>query len=440
METNKLALAMAVTAVLGLGSAGCTSSAGSPDDAAASGGSGAGGKAAGTATGGKAGVMTGGTTGGTTGGDGAGGRVGTGGGSGGPGGGAGSDPGASGGQLGSGGRAATGGSGGREGGGSASGGRPGSGGNDQPASGGRAGLGGGGGSAGAIGAAGAKGTAGAPGAAGANGGGDILAPAQGALLGLYYGAGTIAATDARIGRSPQVHLTYFAWSDAWEKDARVDLDAGRIPLVNWEPGGIDFADIASGKLDANIKARAQGAKGLGKKFFLDFAAEMNGDEAWSKNDAPLYVSAYRHIHDLFAAAGATNVVWVWAPNVTDTNGRNDMTLAYYPGDDYVDWTGVDGYNWGGGDWQTFEAVFKNIYPLLAAKKKPIMIGEMASAEQGGDKAAWIDAIIPSLKTRYPQFKALIWFDVDKENDWRINSSAASLAAFGRLATDPYFNP
>jgi len=85
-------------------------------------------------------------------------------------------------------------------------------------------------------------------------------------------------------------------------------------------------------------------------------------------------------------------------------------------------------------------VFKNIYPLLAAKKKPIMIGEMASAEQGGDKAAWIDAIIPALKTRYPQFKALVWFDVDKENDWRINSSTAALAAFVRLATDPYFNP
>jgi len=425
METNKLAFAVAMAAVLGY--AGCTSSAGSTDDGA-SGGSG---PSAGS--------------GGAAGREGIGGRSGSGGNGSGPGGGAGIAPVSSGGQVGSGGRTATGGSGGREGGGSASGGRPGSGGNP-PGTGGSPGLGGSGGSAGAPGAAGVKGTAGAPGSAGATGAGgadgmtDILAPAQGALLGLYYGAGTIAATDARIGRSPQVHLTYFAWSDAWEKDARADLDAGRIPLVNWEPDGIDFTDIASGKLDANIKARAQGAKGVGKRFFLDFAAEMNGDEAWSHNDAPLYVSAYRHIHDLFVAAGATNVVWVWAPNVTDTNGRNDMTLAYYPGDDYVDWTGVDGYNWGGADWQTFEAVFKNIYPLLAAKKKPIMIGEMASAEQGGDKAAWIDAIIPSLKTRYPQFKALVWFDVDKENDWRINSSTAALAAFGRLATDPYFNP
>ena len=162
---------------------------------------------------------------------------------------------------------------------------------------------------------------------------------------------------------------------------------GRIPLINWEPAGIDFNDIVSGSLDATIKARAAGAKALGKKFFLDFAAEMNGDEAWSGNNAPLYVSAYRHIHDSFVAGGATNVVWAWCPNVTDTNGSNKTTMDYYPGDAYVDWTGVDGYNWGGtnGDWQTFQQVFADIYPLLAAKKKPIIIGEMASAEQGGDK-------------------------------------------------------
>lgn len=299
------------------------------------------------------------------------------------------------------------------------------------------------GTPGAGGRGGSPGKGGAPGtggAAGASGGGDILAPAQGALLGVFYGAGTIAATNARIGRSPQIHLAYYAWNDAWEDDARVDLDAGRIPLINWEPAGIDFNDIVKGSLDANIKARANGAKALGKKFFLDFAAEMNGDEAWSKNNAPIYVSAYQHIHDLFVAAGATNVIWVWAPNVTDTDGSNKMTLAYYPGDAYVDWTGVDGYNWGGGDWQTFEEVFQNIYPLLAGKKKPIMIGEMASAEQGGNKATWIDGIIPALKSKYPLFKALVWFDINKENDWRISSSTAAQAAFSRLATDPYFNP
>jgi hypothetical protein len=199
----------------------------------------------------------------------------------------------------------------------------------------------------------------------------ILEPASGAWLGLYYGAGSVAQTSAKLGRSPRIHLTYYSWAADWTGNTtKADLAAGRIPLVNWEPAKIDFAKIADGSLDATILARANGAKALGKKFFLDFAAEMNGDEAWSGNNAPLYVSAYRHIHDLFVAAGATNVVWVWCPNITDNDGGNRATMDYYPRHAYVDWTGVDGYNCGtkNGGWQSFERVFQKIYPLLATEK------------------------------------------------------------------------
>ena len=275
------------------------------------------------------------------------------------------------------------------------------------------------------------------------GGSSILEPATGALLGMYYGAGTIAQTTAKLGRTPPVHLTYYAWNADWTGAVtKADLAAGRIPLVNWEPHNIDFNKIVDGSLDATIKARARGSKALGKKFFLDFSAEMNGDEAWDGNNAPLYIAAYRHIHDIFVAEGATNVVWAWCPNVTDIHGGNKNTMDYYPGDAYVDWTGVDGYNWGtnNGGWQSFQQVFEKIYPLLAARKKPIMIGEMSSAQVGGDKAKWIDAIVPTLRTNFPLVKCLIWFDINKERDWRISSSPESEAAFIRMAKNPYFNP
>ena len=271
----------------------------------------------------------------------------------------------------------------------------------------------------------------------------ILEPTSGALLGQFYGAGSIDQTTRKLGRTPVIHLSYYAWDADWTGTVtQADLAAGRIPLISWEPDHIDFARIADGSLDATILARAKGSKALGKKFFLDFAAEMNGDDAWSANNAPLYVSAYRHIHDLFVAAGANNVVWAWCPNVTDTTGGNRTTMDYYPGDAYVDWTGVDGYNWGTttGGWQTFQQVFQNIYPLLAAKKKPILIGEMASAEAGGDKAKWIDDIIPTLRTSFPLIKAVVWFDINKESDWRISSSPASEKSFIRMANNPYFSP
>ena len=274
-------------------------------------------------------------------------------------------------------------------------------------------------------------------------GSSILEPVSGALLGQFYGNGSIDESRLKLGRTPVIHLTYYGWATDWTGSVtQADLAAGRIPLVNWEPHNIDFAKIIDGSFDATILAHANGSKVLGKKFFLDFAAEMNGDEAWSGNNATLYVSAYRHIHDLFVAAGANNVVWAWCPNVTDIHGGNRTTMDYYPGDAYVDWTGVDGYNWGtkNGGWQTFRQVFRNIYPLLAAKRKPIMIGEMASAEAGGDKGKWIDEIIPTLRTSFPLIKGIVWFDINKEADWRISSSPAAVAAFIRMAKDAYFNP
>lgn len=271
----------------------------------------------------------------------------------------------------------------------------------------------------------------------------ILVPRRGALLGHYYGAGTIAATTARIGGKPAVHLTYYGWTDDWAASpaTRADVANGRIPLVNWEPFDVAFDDIIAGRLDATIRARADGAKALGVKFFLDFAAEMNESEGWGGHHPRKYIAAYRHIHDVFVRRGATNVVWAWCPNVTDSPS-SPPAMAYYPGDRYVDWTGVDGYNWGtskpGFTWQSFSGVFARIYAKLATKGKPMIVGEMASDEVGGSKARWIDGVVPALKARFPLIKAVVWFDVDKERHWQIASSPTSLAAYRRMATDPYF--
>jgi hypothetical protein len=46
-------------------------------------------------------------------------------------------------------------------------------------------------------------------------GSSILEPAAGVLLGQYYGTGNVAQTTAKLGRTPPVHLTYYAWTDDW---------------------------------------------------------------------------------------------------------------------------------------------------------------------------------------------------------------------------------
>jgi hypothetical protein len=277
-----------------------------------------------------------------------------------------------------------------------------------------------------------------------------LVPSAGALLGVFFGADSLSATETMLGRKVAVRLTYYAWNDDWTRgNTSSDLSAGRIPLVNWEPHTPTLDDIIGGVYDAMLHTRAASAKALAKPFFLDWGAEMNGnwapwDGSHNGNSSAKYIAAYRHIHDIFVADGATNVVWAWCPNVTDEPPEAwNETLGYYPGDDYVDWTCVDGYNWGttnGGGWQTFSQVFNKVYAKLATKGKPILIGEMASTEQGGDKAQWIAAMVPSLKNDFPLIKGLVWFDINKETDWRIASSMASRDAFVAMGQDPYLNP
>jgi len=202
-----------------------------------------------------------------------------------------------------------------------------------------------------------------------------------------------------------------------------------------------------------IRSRAQSSASIGQRFFLRWGHEMNGN--WYPWDgfhnganaaaATKYIAAYRHIHDVFVSAGATNVIWVFCPNVDSVPGDawNQWT-NYYPGDAYVDWMGFDGYNWGtvqtGSSWRAFTSIAGAIYTGLADKAKPILIAETASTELGGDKAAWIAGILPTLKTSYPSIKAVVWFHVNKETDWRIDSSAAARTAFVTAAGDAYFNP
>ena len=90
---------------------------------------------------------------------------------------------------------------------------------------------------------------------------------------------------------------------------------------------------------------------------------------------------------------------------------------------------------------SFDEIFKASYQRLLAinPDKPIIIGEFASTEEGGDKAAWVEDAFQKLETDYPKIKAIIWFHIAKETDWRMDSSPESFAAFqGALNNNPYW--
>jgi hypothetical protein len=228
---------------------------------------------------------------------------------------------------------------------------------------------------------------------------------------------------------------------------------GDIPALDMSTGSTSLAAIGNGTYDDSIRAWAEAAKEWGHPFFLVLDEEMNGtwmpySAGHNGNTVADFVAAWRHMHDVFDAVGATNVTWVWCPNV-DVFGNLPIDQLY-PGDAYVDWTGLIGFNWGtqGDVWMSFSTLYSRSYADLIrlAPSKPIFIAEIASAEEGGSKAHWIkDTLTVQLPQNFPQIKAFVWFNwrVDEKNaywPWEIESSPSAQHAFKNGITSSYYAP
>ena len=179
---------------------------------------------------------------------------------------------------------------------------------------------------------------------------------------------------------------------------------GAIPFFSWASSmlpastsqpNFQLADVINGSFDSYIRSWATAAREWGHPFFLRFNWEMNGDWfQWSQgvngNQPGEYVAAWQHVHDIFAQVGADNATWTWCPNV-DPWGKLQDLASLYPGDGYVDWTCLDGYNWGSSPyrsekWHSFAELFGPTYDLITqqiAPSKPMVVGETGSTEYGG---------------------------------------------------------
>jgi len=296
------------------------------------------------------------------------------------------------------------------------------------------------------------------------GGGDDPPIALGAAT-----AGLVSGDPARALENYRSEIGAYPASCVWYQDwggyptfqqpiADAAVAVGVAPQLTWLPryttsgnqAEFALAKIADGDHDSYLTSYADTLASWGKRLYVRFAHEMNGDwfpwsPAFNGNTAADYVAAWRHIHAVFAERGATNVRWVWCPNETNVEGAsNDLLTDFYPGDAYVDWVGLDGFNWGDtrawSTWRSLYSIFRVDYDTLTTMTaKPLMIGETASAELGGNKAAWIRrGLLEDLSTYFPRIAWVQWFDIRKEADWRIDSSRASLDAFRKVAKSPLY--
>jgi beta-mannanase len=246
---------------------------------------------------------------------------------------------------------------------------------------------------------------------------------------------------------------YRAWSNDRVDNAR---NHGSIPMITWTPEGGDparwrLSSIIDGKHDVYIRQFATAAQNWGHPFFLRIMHEMNGSwgypwqETQNGNQRGEFVQAWRHIIDTFREVGVTNASYVWCPNVDVPATPNPSFASLYPGDGYVDWTCLDGYNWGPirpTGWQSFDGVYSYSYDelLKIAPSKPVMIGEFGSVEHGGSKADWLtEALASHLPNRYARIRAAVYFDwVFDGADWRIGSSEGARQAWKAAIGSSYY--
>lgn len=280
----------------------------------------------------------------------------------------------------------------------------------------------------------------------------LLVPARGALLGAwvrpahgYTAAGTeqaVRGLEGRLGRKLAIGNLYAAWTVPFPLVvARWELSQGRVPMISW--GGTVTSRIAAGAYDNLIRTRARQLKALHGPVLLRWFWEMDGAANRARAVSPAsYIAAWRHIHQIFASAGATNVSWVWCPNAFSF--ATGQAQKYYPGSSYADWIGADGYDWAPvrphARWRSFAEIFSAFYRWGTQAGKPLMVAEFGVLEgQAGAKAAWFRQAMQQIPVQFPALRAVIYFNSNPQPfDWRVTTSPSALAAFRAFAADPYF--
>lgn len=260
-----------------------------------------------------------------------------------------------------------------------------------------------------------------------------------------------------LGAHHPVQTVFTPWNEGaidglFERILPRMWDAGRVPLLTWEPytgqtGSTDerTTRIAAGAFDSYLETWAErlaewlaGPDGqLGttddRRLYLRFAHEMNGDwYPWSpavgRATPTTYIEMWRHVHECIMREGiqSEHIEWIWCVNHVDVGEYSAAEL--YPGDEYVDWVGVDGFNWGASrEWsawcsphETFAGMFDRLDELT---DKPRCVPEFASTTEtttGHDpqkKAAWIREAFAYFDDAAVEMAC--WFDEDKETDWAV---------------------
>lgn len=264
--------------------------------------------------------------------------------------------------------------------------------------------------------------------------------------------------EKKIGAHADIASYYYGFGDVFPAaaEARFADDGRRKVLVSWDMGPTRFTEWTHGEHDAYLDQIVDAALAYPHDVYVRPWPEMNGDwqafQPTPLGDRPYggtysqFREAWRHVVTYARERGATNLRWVFNPTV-DTYPETTPVAKIWPGDEYVDVLGLDGFNWGRdrkwGRWQSFREIFSKQYRRLIRldATAPVWVCEFASKEpmrsdgaprdRRHSKAAWL---VDAFKTAkgMKRIRALIYFNERKERDWRVDSSRTALKAIRGL--------
>ena len=251
-------------------------------------------------------------------------------------------------------------------------------------------------------------------------------------------SGQFAANVASFHRSTGAHLriveVYNPFPGPFQSAEAQQIESlHALPLIQLNPRRISMGLLASGAYDSEIRSYAVQLKAFGCYVALSFGHEMNG--WWYPWGLPwtqpkVFKAAWRHFHDVFAAAGVRNVIWSWDPTHQYSQYKPGKVAypasKFYPGNQYVDWIGIDGYVGGG---QNFNDVFKyQLRDIRRLTRKPIYLAETGVGD-GAHEVRQIANLFAGIW--HWHLAGLVWFDLNRKNSWSLDGKPTKDAAFRR---------
>jgi beta-mannanase len=284
-------------------------------------------------------------------------------------------------------------------------------------------------------------------------GGPPPIPSSGAYVGAWVNPGGESGLQGELrqlpgfeqatGRVPAVVSVYTAFA---APPARASLNAiadqGAVPLISWECQSV--GDVASGADDGTVSAYARALREFGRPVFLRWFWEMNlmhndrcldtgNPSAADQDKAAGYAAAFQRIYKIFKSAGATNVALVWCPSTGSVSKPMDW---FYPGDDNVDWIAADGYDRLHKGTAAFTHQFQQWYGLYENRGRPLMVSETGAPAD--DQVSFLQGLSNDVPTKFPDIKAVVYFDGEGTLNWRLDQASGGVQAFNDLGNIPYF--